>query len=309
MINNKTYLGAISVAVAAALWGLSGVIFIPHLSNLPTSFVVFLMHFLPFIFLTIFFYKQYKYVKIFTKIDWFILILISLSGAILGTIAIVKALFLVNFHHLSVVVLLQKLQPIFAILLAHLILKERISRHFVLLTIIILCGGYFLTFGLNTPAMGKNTATIYACLLALFAAFCFGSATVFGKCITNKYTSVTITFYRYIITTFILGIYLLISGNFNLFQQITPMNWLILIIIIFTSGLLSIYLYYIGLRNIKAGIAAFCELSMPIAAVTLDYFVNHSYLTPIQLTGGAVMIIGIIIMVRNQSRKNGSRGR
>ena len=155
MINNKTYLGAISVAVAAALWGLSGVIFIPHLSNLPTSFVVFLMHFLPFIFLTIFFYKQYKYVKIFTKIDWFILILISLSGAILGTIAIVKALFLVNFHHLSVVVLLQKLQPIFAILLAHLILKERISRHFVLLTIIILCGGYFLTFGLNTPAMGK----------------------------------------------------------------------------------------------------------------------------------------------------------
>ena len=94
-----------------------------------------------------------------------------------------------------------------------------------------------------------------------------------------------------------------------MFQQITPMNWLILIIIIFTSGLLSIYLYYIGLRNIKAGIAAFCELSMPIAAVTLDYFVNHSYLTPIQLTGGAVMIIGIIIMVRNQSRKNGSRGR
>jgi drug/metabolite transporter (DMT)-like permease len=303
-MKNKTYLGALSVAVAAALWGISGIIFIPHLSNLPTFFVVFMMHFLPFLILTVFFYKQYKYVKIFSKMDWLILILISLFGAVLGTVAIVKALFLVNFHHLSVVVLLQKLQPIFAILLAHIILKERIFRHFILLAIITLCGGYFLTFGFNLPTMGKNTATIYACMLAFFAAFCFGSATVFGKCITNNYSSITITFYRYLITTVILGAFLAISGNLYFFQCVTPANWLILILIIFTSGLFSIYLYYIGLKNIKANIAAFCELSMPIAAVTLDYFVNHSYLSPVQLAGGTVMILGIIILVRNQSRKN-----
>ncbi len=299
---NKTYLGALSVSIAAALWGISGIIFIPHLSNLPTFFVVFVIHFLPFLFLTVFFYKQYKYVKVFTKQDWLILILISLFGAILGTVAIVKALFLVNFHHLSVVVLLQKMQPIFAILLANLILKERISKNFVLLTIITLGGGYFLTFGFKLPTMGKNTATIYACILAVSAAFCFGSATVFGKCITNKYSSVTITFYRYLITTFILGAFLLFFGNLYLFKQVTPMNWVILILIIFTSGLLSVYLYYIGLKYIKAGIAAFCELSMPIAAVSLDYFVNHSYLTPVQLAGGIVMVIGIITLIRNQAR-------
>ena len=303
-MKNKTYLGALSVAVAAALWGISGIIFIPHLSNLPTSFVVFMMHSLPFLILTVFFYKQYRYVKVFTKQDWLILLLISLFGAILGTIAIVKALFLVNFHHLSVVVLLQKLQPIFAILLASWILKEKISKNFVLLTTITLCGGYFLTFGANIPTIEHNPATINACLLAVFAAFCFGSATVFGKCITNRYPALTITFYRYLITTFILGGFLLASGSLDLFQKVTALNWFILVIIIFTSGLLSIYLYYIGLNNIKAGIAAICELSMPIAAVTLDYFVNHSYLTPVQLSGGAVMILGIIILVRNQSRKN-----
>ncbi len=301
---NKTYLSAIAISIAAALWGISGIIFIPHLSNLPTFFVVFLIHFLPFLFLTVFFYKQYKYIKVFTKQDWVILILISLFGAILGTLAIVKALFLVNFHHLSVVVLLQKLQPIFAILLANIILKERISRHFLLLTIITLCGGYFLTFGFNLPAMDGNTETVYACLLAVFAAFCFGSATVFGKCITNRYSSVTITFYRYIITALILGAFVLVSGNLYLFHNVTSENWLIVVLIVFISGLLSVYLYYLGLKHVKAGIAAFCELSMPIAAVTLDYFVNHSYLSSVQLAGGIVMIAGILTLIRNQAREN-----
>lgn len=51
--------------------------------------------------------------------------LVALFGGSLGTLSIVKALFLVNFHHLTVVTLLQKLQPVFAIILARIILKER----------------------------------------------------------------------------------------------------------------------------------------------------------------------------------------
>ena len=228
---NKTYLGAIAVSIAAALWGASGVILIPHLTNLPTFFVVFLIHFLPSLFLTVFFYKQYKYVKVFTKQDWLLLVLIALFGGVLGTVAIVKALFLVNFNHLSVVVLLQKLQPIFAIVLANMILKEKISKYFILLTIITLSGGYFLTFGFKTPTMEGNISTIQACMLAIFAAFCFGSATVFSKCITNRYASITITFYRYAITAFILGGFLLLSTKLYLFQHITLTNGLILVIV------------------------------------------------------------------------------
>ena len=303
-MTNKTYLGAIAVAIAAALWGISGIIFIPNLYNLPTYFVVFMIHFLPFCFLTLFFFRQYRYITAFTKLDWLILILISLFGAILGTLAIVKALFLVNFHHLSVVVLLQKLQPIFAILLASLILKERISKHFILLTIITLYGGYLLTFGLKLPTAERNINTLYACLCALFAAFCFGSATVFGKCITDRYSSITITFYRYFLTTLILGTYILTYNKIDIFGLITPMNWTIFFIIMFTSGLLSIYLYYVGLKNINANIATFCELSMPIAAVLLDYFVNGNILSSIQIIGGIIMIAGIITLVKTQAKVN-----
>ncbi len=58
---------------------------------------------------------------------WWVLALVSLTGGLVGTLAIVKALFLVNFDQLSVVVLLQKLQPLFAISLAAVLLRERIT--------------------------------------------------------------------------------------------------------------------------------------------------------------------------------------
>ncbi|EGQ80505.1 integral membrane protein [Fusobacterium animalis ATCC 51191] len=38
-------------------------------------------------------------------------------------------MFLVNFKHLTAVTLLQKLQPIFAIILARVLLKEKLKKH------------------------------------------------------------------------------------------------------------------------------------------------------------------------------------
>lgn len=42
-----------------------------------------------------------------------------------------ESLILVNFQHLTVVTLLQKLQPVFAIILARILLKEIIEKKFI----------------------------------------------------------------------------------------------------------------------------------------------------------------------------------
>ena len=300
-MNKSTYLGAAAVALAAALWGVSGVIFIPRLNNLPTTYVVFIMHFLPIAILSFFFYRQYLRAKEFSASDWILLLLIAGLGAILGTMAIVKALFLVNFHHLSVVVLLQKVQPVFAILLAGIFLKEKITKAFAGLTVVILLGCYFLTFGLHFPFFENDMNTLYAALLAIFAAFGFGSSTVFSKMIAEKHSSFTISFYRYLLTSVILGIWLVFTGDILSFEKTTFDNWIIFLLIILTSGFLSIYCYYFGLKHIRAGVATFCELSMPITAVLLDYFVNHSVLSAAQIAGGVVMMIAIIVLVKVQT--------
>ena len=294
---NKTILkGTIAISISAILWGFDGVVLTPRLYNLNVVYVVFMLHLIPFILMNLFLFKQYKQLNLFVKQDFIIMLLIASFGGVLGTIAIVKALFLVNFEQLTVVVLLQKLQPIFAILLAAILLKEKIKKNFAIWASIAIIASYFLTFGFNLPDFqsGNDSNIIRASLFAILAAFSFGSSTVFSKQFLLHHNFITATFYRYGFTTVILFIYLIIFGKYVEFQQTTPTNWLYFIIIGLTTGSGAIFIYYYGLRRVKAIIATISELLFPISAIFFDYIVNGSILSPVQLVSAAIMVFAII---------------
>ncbi len=294
-------IGSLAIAFSAVLWGFDGVVLTPRLYNLDVGYVVFILHLFPFLLMTIFFNGQFKYLFKMKKADIITFFLISFFGGAVGTIAIVKALFLLNFNHLSIVVLLQKLQPIFAIILATTILGEKLRKNYFLWASVAIISGYFLTFGWAAPNINKNPETIYASLLALLAAFSFGSSTVFSKKILGNYSFVTSTFYRYGFTSVIMLFYMIIWGKFDQFSQTTTHNWLFIILIGLTTGSGAIFLYYYGLRKVKAIMATISELMFPVSAVLLDYFINDSLLSPIQWVAGALMIFSIIKL--NSSRE------
>ncbi|MBC8494779.1 EamA family transporter [archaeon] len=292
--------GIIVICIAAIWWGFDGVVLTPRLFNLDIAFVVLIFHLLPFVIMNSFLFKQYKYLFKFSKSDYFYLGLISLFGGAIGTLSIVKALFLVNFQNLSVVVLLQKFQPIFAIALAAIILKEKLKPKFLTWAGLAIIAGYFLTFGFHTPMFDASTNTTYAALYALLAAFSFGSATVFGRKVVMKYDFKTVSFFRFGFTSLIMLVYLLIFGSFQ-FSQASSLNWLIFLIIALTSGTTVIFLYYFGLKKVKASVATICELCFPIAAIIFDFVFNHSVLSPVQWIAAAVMI-GAIIRISKLKR-------
>lgn len=298
-------ISAIMIALAAVLWGLDGVVLTPRLSNLNVVFVVFMLHALPFVLMNAFFFKHYKKLKKLDKKALISLLLVSVLGGSLGTIAIVYALFLVNFQNLSVVVLLQKFQPMFAIIMAVLILKEKISRNFFLWCIVAIIGGYFLTFDLNLPSIQTDSNTIKAALLSILASFSFGSSTVFSKSLLNKLDFDTATFFRYGLTTLILLPVVILLGRLGDFQLITPTNWLIFGIIALTSGTVAIMLYYYGLKNIKASHATLLELFFPISAIVFDYFINGTILSAVQWISATIMIFAIIKASLYSKRKKG----
>ncbi len=299
---NTKAVGALAVAGSAMLWGVDGILLTPQLYNLNTAFVVFVIHLFPFLLMNLFFFKQYRLLKTMSRSDLLYFTLIALFGGALGTLAIVKSLFLLHFNNLSVVVLLQKLQPIFAVLLARIILKERIKKNFVLWAAVALIGGYFLTFGWSLPDFNsEGIVTFYAALLSLLAAFSFGSSTVFSKKILGNYSFYASTFFRYGLTTVIMLVIVLFSGHIGDFSQITPRNWLFIALIGLTTGSGAIFLYYYGLRNVKASVSTFLELMYPITAVALDYFVNKTVYTPIQWIAAGVMLIAIMMLNHKHS--------
>ncbi len=292
--NKEKIIGAFLVAFAAALWGMDGIVLTPKLYNLDVWFVVFVLHMIPFAIMNLFFFKRYKYLKTLNKAELISLFLVAVFGGAIGTWAIVKALFLVNFKSLSIVVLLQKLQPVFAIALAHILLKEKLKKGFILWGSIALIAGYFLTFGLQLPEIEKNKNTILAASYAVLAAFSFGASTVFSKKILHKLDFITATFYRYATTTLVMFIIVLFTGHLFDFNQMTPHNWIIVGIISLTSGSVAIFIYYFGLKKIKAMLATIMELFFPITAILLDYFVNGHILSPVQWISAGVMIYAII---------------
>ncbi len=302
MVERVKIIGAGAICLAAILWGLDGVVLTPRLYNLDVGFVVFMLHLIPFVLMQPVLFREYRHLKTIPAGDWLTLTLIALLGGALGTLAIVKALFLVNFKHLSVVILLQKTQPVFAILLAAILLKEKIRPRFLAWAAVALVAGYFLTFGLHLPNLETGANTFQAAIWALVAAASFGSSTVLGKKVVNQYPFVTVTFFRFGLTATLMLIFLMLTGNLNHFSAITPANILIFFIIAFTTGSGAIFLYYFGLKRIRATVATICELCFPASAIIFDYIFNDSILSPVQLTAAAVLVCAIVRISLQRNR-------
>ena len=292
--SKKRYIGATAIILAAIMWGFDGVVLTPRLYNLNIGFVVFMLHFVPFVLMNTFLFKEYRRIKTFTKADFLLLGGIAFFGGALGTLAIVKALFLVHFDHLSVIILLQKLQPIFAITLAAIFLKEKIKIRFIFWALLAIIASYFLTFGFHKPNMSEDAALIKAAMWALVAAFSFGSATVLGKKALTRLPYYTTNFFRFGFTSLLMLIYILIIGQLGEFQNITLTNWLFFLIIAVTTGSGAIFLFYFGLNKVTAMVSTICELFFPISAILFDYFINDHLLSPIQWVSAAIMILAVV---------------
>ncbi len=296
-------LGSVAVSISAILWGFDGVVLTPRLYNLDVGYVVFMLHIIPFVLMNFFLFKEYRHIKRFTGEDIFYIGLVAVFGGALGTVAIVKALFLVNFQHLTIVVLLQKLQPVFGVALAALLLKEKPGKNYILWASLAIIGGYFLTFGFHRPNMVSGANTVFAALFALLASVSFGSSTVFSKKILQKYSFQTATFYRYGFTSVIMLVYVLITGTILQYRDTTTLNWIIFFVIAFTTGSGAIFLYYFGLTRIKAIVATICELFFPVSAILFDYLFNGSKLSTVQWISAAVMIFAIVNLNLERARK------
>jgi drug/metabolite transporter (DMT)-like permease len=292
-IQQKVKLGVLFVCVASILWGFDGVVLTPRLFNLDVSYVVFILHALPFLVMNLILFREYHVLRTLTTGDMLYMFLIALFGGALGTLAIVKALFLVQFQHLTVVALLQKLQPIFAMILARILLQEKFGRNFVSWSAVAILGGYFLTFEFQAPTVVNNGNMLPAAMYSIFAAFAFGSATVFGKRVLNKISFQAALFYRYGMTALIMLFVLLLNGRFDQFPRTTVTNWMIFVITGLTTGSGAILLYYYGLRQISANVSTICELCFPVSTVVFDYVFNGSVLSPIQWASAFVMLLAI----------------
>ena len=284
----------IFVIIAAALWGVDGIVLQPSLYNLPVPLVVFIESSLVAILLLPILIKNFSELKKLNRGDWFAFLGVALFGGALGTMAITKALFYVNFVNLSIVILIQKLQPVFALSLAALMLKERLPKIFFLWAGLAVFGAYFMTFGVSLPNFNTGDKTWIAAGLSLIAAISFSSSTVFSKRALANVGFAMGTYLRFLLSAIIMIFIAAPIGDLNSFSMVSSNQWMIFFLIAFTTGGAAIFLYYYGLKKITASVATVCELAFPLTAVVLEYFLHGNILKPIQWIGVAILIFSIL---------------
>ena len=296
----KIIIGALAVVVAALLWSLDGIFLRPQLASISPTLVVFLEHSFGFIILLPFLFIYKSEIKNITKKQWGTIFWVALFGGALGTTFFTKALFLTGFVDVSVVILLQKFQPIFAILLSAIILKERFPAKFYIYALCALIGGYFVTFK-DPSSINLGNATTMMAIFSLLAAFSWGSSTTFGKYSLKNINYGLLSALRFGFTIIIMLIPAI--KYFSTLPSIESDVWRTLIIIVFTSGAVAMYLYYYGLKKIPASLATLCELAWPFSAVIFDYFFNHNILSATQIIGAVVLVIAVTLATRLNKTK------
>ena len=299
----KKYLPIFAIIFAALLWSMDGFLR-QELFNVSSFLIVTIEHVIGAIVFLPFLLKGKKEIFAMGQRAWSSIFWISLFGGLLGLFFYTKALSYINYIDLSVVVLLQKFQPLFAISLAAVVLKERITKRFLILAMMALVGGYFVTFGLN-PIYSGDDKTIIAALLALLAAFCWGSSTVLGKHALTTLSFPAVTSLRLSVTAIIAIIVLVAIRGFSDINVMTASQWKIILLIVFTTGSVALFIYYYGLKQVKASHSTIYELFWPLSAVAIDWIVRGRILTPVQFIGGAILIISIILLTREQQKHNG----
>lgn len=282
------------VILAASLWAVDGIVLRPALYNLPVTLVVFVESVIVALLLTPIMAKHLGKLKSLTYWDWLAFFGVALFGGAIGTMAITKALFYVNYVNLSIVILIQKLQPVFALTLAGILLKEKLTKRFFIWAGFAIIGAYFMTFGLTLPELKTGDKTVLAAIFALIAAISFSSSTVLSKRALRNVGFELGTYLRFTFSTIIMLIIVFTSGTITEISEISSHQLLIFLLIAFTTGGTAIFLYYYGLKKITASVAAVCELAFPLTAVILEYFLRGNIMGPVQWIGAFLLLFSIL---------------
>mgnify|MGYP002640267311 CR=1 FL=1 len=294
------YAGPVAIAFAAFLWSLDALMR-QSLYSLPSMFIVFSEHALGLLITLPWLIKFWPRIKNLDRKTWISIFWVAVFGGLLGTLAYTRALSYINYIHFSVVVLLQKLQPIFAIILARIVLKERFRGRFYLWAVVALIGSYFVAFPNVLPQWQDGGKNVWAGLLAVGAAFAWGSSTVMGKYSLRELDSRIVTPLRLGLTAAMSGLYLLIFFELDAIPKLSSDQLFYLIAIVLSSGTVALSIYYYGLKKVQASRATLLEMFWPISAVTIDWIFFDHALTWSQILGAVLMLTAIYRVTRRHA--------
>lgn len=293
--------GTLLVIIACLFWAMDTLIRYPLVDRQINPLnIVFYEHVILVLLFSVKLFPGIKRIGELKIADVFSFIVIGAGGSALATLAFTE-----SFRYLnpSLVILLQKLQPAIAIVMAAAILKEEIQKQFLVWAFICMVGGLLVSspdilrfYDLVVSDYGKVTSdnALKGYALVGISILGWGATTVFGKRLTM------VGFEPNVIMggRFLIGLITLIPLMKWDQTLILPQaeDYLRIIIMVLISGALAMWLYYQGLKRLTARTTAIAEMFFPFFAIIVNWFFLGKQLSELQLLGGGILILGSFVI-------------
>jgi drug/metabolite transporter (DMT)-like permease len=293
--------GIFFIFIACLFWGVDTLIRYPLVVKgiHPVTIVFFEHLILTFIFSWRLF-SSIKKIGELKLIHIFSFLVVGGLGSAIATVAFTESFLYLNP---SLVILLQKFQPIIAIILAAIFLREKIQGGFLFWTFICLVGGVLVSYPdverlyellrHNFPLVTSDVALKGYGLVGV-SVIGWAGATVFGKKLSLMgYETFDILSGRFLVGLITLIPFVRWSPEILLSEG---SDYVRIIVMVMLSGLLAMGLYYQGLKRLSAKTSAIAEMFFPLSAIVVNWYVLDKQLLTLQLVGAGILIFGSLII-------------
>lgn len=288
--------GFLLVAAGAALWGTDGLFRRTLAFEMPAPVVVFWEHLILVAVTAPFLIRFLKNRPRLTGKDLIALLFVGAGASALATVLFTEAF---TYGDPTTPLLIQKTQPVIAVLGAYLLLGERLLPRYGWYFLFAVSGAYLISFPDPTEVQVSQLAPA---LLALGAAALWGMGTVLGRHLTRKIPTNQLTALRFAIGLPSALVILLLRNEAAVALEVTPSEFGALILLSLVPGLAALMIYYKGLSTTPASSATLAELAFPLTAILIGWSVFDTVPTATQWVGIALLSGTIVVMTRAANR-------
>jgi DME family drug/metabolite transporter len=273
--------GVVLVSVAATMWGLDGLIRRP-LSDSTTAYTIVFGEHVVLVLLTLpllapALVALYRAGPVYIAAG----IAVGAGASAIATILFTKALFHGDF---ITVVVLQKAQPLIAVIGAWVVLREQPRPGFAWFLLPALAGIWLIALPHPLDPHARGLTPIAE---TLAAAALWGMGTVFGRLLGRRLAFEHVTTVRFAFGLVASACALPIAGA-AAWSGAHDSFWIAVLALV--TGLFALSLYYYGLRRTPALLAALGELAFPVTASLVGIYVFGSSLRWTQWIGVAITV-------------------
>lgn len=281
----KKIIGALSLALAAAIWGSMYVVSKIVLEEIPPFTLVTLRFFLAFLIFAFFYYMNYEKVK---RSDYFMFAWLGFIGF---TISIGAQFLGTKWANAHLGALITSSSPVFISLFALPVLKEKISLKDIIALLFATIGVIII---LGWTPIGKEM--FWGIISLIIAALSWAYYTVLGKKLAKGYSSLTIMFYATLFgIVFTLPITAVELVTSNWVVPTALIIWLGVLYLGIVSTAIAFYLWNYGFRFLSSTQGSLFFFFQPVVGTFLSSLILHEELTFSFIVGFLFVLLGVIV--------------